>query len=393
MAKRRARTADTARLPQLAVDAWTLEVENLLGVRTPVRRNEVLRYAAALLLVRRWVALNRCGHSRASRYSRLPRDVAALGRMEFSGVFAYAAGGARAVEDTTVLNVLQCVKVNDEMFDFCTALFDSALAGAHSAQEAEWKAYVMARTSSRAAAGLQAFHASWDSLQHGLDLLLSEARREGVEPRQLFSQSFGPNRRLHNECSGSVRHQEAYVRAAFDVLLPELAWVQPVGATGGQAQHTSKEGLREQLLAWPHVGPLTGKNIFQLLRRAPLFQPFHAAAARTRHANEHFGFTSAGARMCLNLLTSEPAGRGFLRDACGMGAMRHFSAQLVHFRRALLVQMRALAGNSRTLQPVVDSFESQDETFFCFSFCELWKVLAYLATGDIRYELDYLDEA
>ena len=97
--------------------------------------------------------------------------------------------------------------------------------------------------------------------------------------------------------------------------------------------------------------------------------------------------------MCLNLLTSEPAGRGFLRDACGMGAMRHFSAQLVHFRRALLVQMRALAGNSRTLQPVVGSFESQDETFFCFSFCELWKVLAYLATGDIRYELDYLDEA
>lgn len=190
MAKRRARTADTARLPQLAVDAWTLEVENLLGVRTPVRRNEVLRYAAALLLVRRWVALNRCGHSRASRYSRLPRDVAALGRMEFSGVFAYAVGGARAVEDTTVLNVLQCMKVNDEMFDFCTALFDSALAGAHSAQEAEWKAYVMARTSSRAAAGLQAFHASWDSLQHGLDLLLSEARREGVEPRQLFSQSF-----------------------------------------------------------------------------------------------------------------------------------------------------------------------------------------------------------
>ena len=149
-----------ARLPQLAVDAWTLEVENLLGVRTPVRRNEVLRYAAALLLVRRWVALNRCGHSRASRYSRLPRDVAALGRMEFSGVFAYAAGGARAVEDTTVLNVLQCMKVNDEMFDLCAALFDSALAGAHSAQEAEWKAYVMARTSSRAAAGLQAFHAS-----------------------------------------------------------------------------------------------------------------------------------------------------------------------------------------------------------------------------------------
>ncbi|CAK9007008.1 Probable protein phosphatase 2C 35 (AtPP2C35), partial [Durusdinium trenchii] len=150
----------------------------------------VLRYAAAFLLVRRWVALHRCGRSRASRYSRLPRDVAALGRMEFSGVFAYAVGGARAVEDTTVLNVLQCMKVNDEMFDLCAALFDSALAGAHSAQEAEWKAYVMARTCSRAAAGLQAFHASWDSLQHGLDLLLSEARREGVEPRQLFSQSF-----------------------------------------------------------------------------------------------------------------------------------------------------------------------------------------------------------
>lgn len=96
--------------------------------------------------------------------------------------------------------------------------------------------------------------------------------------------------------------------------------------------------------------------------------------------------------MCLNLLICEAGGRGFLRDAAGMGPMRHFSRLLVHFRGSILAQMRALAASSSTLEPVVLSFEDQDETFWCFFLCELWKVFAYLATGDVRYELACQDE-
>ena len=151
----------------------------------------------------------------------------------------------------------------------------------------------------------------------------------------------------------------------------------------------ARQQLCEQLLQWLQVGPLTAKNIFQLLRRAPLCRGFHAAATRRNLARERFGFSSAGAR---NLLICEAGGRGFLRDAAGMGPMRHFSRLLVHFRGSILAQMRALAAGSSTLEPVVLSFEDQDETFWCFFLCELWKVFAYLATGDVRYELAYQDE-
>ena len=390
--RRRRRDAEQPCYPQLAADAWTLAVEDLLGARTPVRRNEVLRYAAGFLLVRRWVALRRPGTPRERRYARLPADVAQLAQASFPGSFVYAVGGGNAPEDTRIRHLLEVLKVNDEMWDFCTTRFDAALAQAVSVPDAERKAYVMARSCSRTAAALQCFSEPWDSVQHGITLVLAELRASAVEPRELFTQSFGPNRRHYNSCVGDRAAQEAYVRVAFDVALPPLEWTLPDPSGCGQALHASKAELCEQLLQWPQVGPLTAKNIFQLLRRAPLCRGFHAAATRRNLARERFGFTSAGARMCLNLLICEAGGRGFLRDAAGMGPMRHFSRLLVHFRGSILGQMRALAAGSSTLEPVLLSFEDQDETFWCFFLCELWKVFAYLATGDVRYELAYQDE-
>eukprot|EP00913_Durusdinium_trenchii_P014939 g14013.t1 len=98
----------------------------------------------------------------------------------------------------------------------CPEHLSAAAQQAHSAEEAEWE-HAMARTCSRVAAGMRAFHAWWDSLQRGVELMLAAARREGVEARQPFSQSFGPNRRLRNECSGSGAQQEACSQAAFNV--------------------------------------------------------------------------------------------------------------------------------------------------------------------------------
>ena len=357
-----------------------------------MRRNEVLRYAAGFLLVRRWVALRRPGTPRERRYARLPADVAQLAQASFPGSFVYAVGGGNAPEDACIRHLLEVRKVNDEMWDFCTTRFDAALAQAVSVPDAERKAYVMARSCSRTAAALRCFSEPWDSVQHGITLVLAELRASALEPRELFTQSFGPNRRHYNSCVGDRAAQEAYVRVAFDVALPPLEWTLPDPSGCGQALRASKAELCEQLLQWPQVGPLTAKNIFQLLRRAPLCRGFHAAATRRNLARERFGFTSAGARMCLNLLICEAGGRGFLRDAAGMGPMRHFSRLLVHFRGSILGQMRALAAGSSTLEPVLLSFEDQDETFWCFFLCELWKVFAYLATGDVRYELACQDE-
>ena len=237
--RRRRRDAEQPCYPQLAADAWMLAVEDLLGARTPVRRNEVLRYAAGFLLVRRWVALRRPGTPRERRYARLPADVAQLAQASFPGSFVYAVGGGNAPEDTRIRHLLEVLKVNDEMWDFCTTRFDAALAQAVSVPDAERKAYVMARSCSRTAAALRCFSEPWDSVQHGITLVLAELRASALEPRELFTQSFGPNRRHYNSCVGDRAAQEAYVRVAFDVALPPLEWTLSDPSGCGQALHAS----------------------------------------------------------------------------------------------------------------------------------------------------------
>ena len=104
-------------------------------------------------MVRRWVALRRPGTPRERRYARLPADVAQLAQPR-SRSFVYAVGGGNAPEDARIRHLLEVLKVNDEMWDFCTTRFDAALAQAVSVPDAERKAYVMARSCSRTAAAL-----------------------------------------------------------------------------------------------------------------------------------------------------------------------------------------------------------------------------------------------
>ena len=260
-----------------------------------------------------------------AQYRRLPTDVATFSRAEFPGVLVYAAGGGEA----------------------------------HSAEEAEWE-HAMARTCSRVAAGMRAFHAWWDSLQRGVELMLAAARREGVEARQPFSQSFGPNRRLRNECSGSGAQQEACSQAAFNVVC--------VGATSGG----------QRLSASPHLQGGAARAAFGLAARWPW----------PLDGEKHLSGASAGASV-------STFSRGCCPDAARGGAFwfhfhgrsdvielrshessepaRHFSAQLVHFRRALLSQMRILAGDSRALCCLPWPLSRVDQTFFVFRFVRFGK--------------------
>lgn len=133
-------------------------------------------------MVRRWVALRRPGTPRERRYARLPADVAQLAQASFPGSFVYAVGGGNAPEDTRIRHLLEVLKVNDEMWDFCTTRFDAALAQAVSVPDAERKAYVMARSCSRTAAALRCFSEPWDSVQHGITLVLAELRASASAP-------------------------------------------------------------------------------------------------------------------------------------------------------------------------------------------------------------------
>ena len=136
------------------------------------------------------------------------------------------------------------------------------------------------------------------------------------------------------------------------------------------------------------VGCLTGKNIYQILRRVESVQRFKAAASNARErADNQFAFSGPGSRTCVNVLFSEPGGRGFLRNVNSVQSLRHFSPFVLFLRSAILREMRRRAGSDPLLLEVVCTFESMDENYSVFVLCEAWKVICFLATRDIRYEL------
>lgn len=115
-----------------------------------------------------------------------------------AGLFVYWGGaGRRAPEDTRVGSILQRMKVNHESYDPCAVCLEKALEGA-SAEEALWKAYVAARTYPRTAVRAECFRKPCGSVRDGVRQLLREVVSTGHEPRELFTQGFGPNVRHYN---------------------------------------------------------------------------------------------------------------------------------------------------------------------------------------------------
>ena len=367
-------------------DSWMLSVEGILHYTTPFRRNAVLSYMAQVFLVRRYVSIHRGNTPSANRYLRLPAPLRALVVQRFPGEFVYARGASlKAPQDTSVGHLLRTLKINDEPYDFCSQKADSVLATA-SPEQAVMKAYVMARTYSRDALTSAAFQESWTSIHHGLRLLLDDLKSRHLQPRDMFTTSFGPNCRDHNSCAGTIPEQRAWIFSNFPDDVSPLLWRVP-SSTGGRDRHASKEELFMQIMEWPRVGCLTGKNIYQLLRRCESFQQYKAAARNAREASDnYFAFSSAGSRMATNLLFAEPAGRGFCRDVATAAALRHFSPLVLFLQKAFMREMRKLAGECPLLNSLLRTFESQDENFFVFILCEVWKLLCFLATADSRYE-------
>lgn len=108
--------------------------------------------------------------------------------------------------------------------------------------------------------------------------LLREVVSTGHEPRELFTQGFGPNVRPYNACVGSQAMQKAYVASLFAEDIASLGWVDVRDAR----KHVSKEDVFMSLLSLPGVGCLTGENIFQTLRRVPAMRGFKAAGGNSR---------------------------------------------------------------------------------------------------------------
>ena len=384
MSKRKAAEPDVAESQIPSGDSWALRVESCFWHKAPVLRGAVLRWLAAVFLVRRWVSMSRLDRPRAERYLRLPQFLLSLANLEFPGQFLYRGScGRTAPKATRVRDILQVMKINDEPYDHCSRVLGDVLTG-QTVEQAEMKAYVIARTYSRLAVESSVLREQWTDIHHGVDLLLKDVMAKDFQPRDIFTQSFGPNCRHFNTCVGSLPAQMRYVRDLFPSTLPPLEWKDEAG------QHASKEEIFMQLLSWPGVGCLTGKNIFQIVRRCTAFRQFRAAAGNARHdASQRCAFSGPGSRTAINLLFAEPGGRGFLRDNNSAAALRHFHPKVMFLQRAFTKEVRSLVDHLGTpAGPLWESFRSEDETCFIFTLCETSKVLCYLATGNSRYELD-----
>lgn len=110
------------------------------------------------------------------------------------------------------------------------------------------------------------------------------------------------------------------------------------------------------LLALPGVGCLTGKNIFQILHRVPAIRGFKAAGGNSHgEPSNPFAFSGPGSRMAVNLLFAEPGGKGFLRDAASLAALRRYHLLVMFLKKAFLKEMRSLVGNSSVLTSVAET--------------------------------------
>lgn len=367
-----------------ASDQWALKVESLFTFKVAVARNSVLRWLAALFLLRRWVNMFRMEKPRSQRYSRLPSYLKEVAQMVFPGQFAYrGSSGRNAPKNTSVPRTLQVMKVNDEAYDVCSRAMDRVLEH-QSPEQVLMKTCVIARTYSRCAVQSSSLETEWRSVRHGVDLLIKDAVRNGHEPRELFTESFGPNCRRYNTCTGPVAAQKKYIHDIFPVDNISLSW------TDSEGGHLSKEEIFLQLLTLPG----TGKNMFQMMRRCVALRRFAAAAGNTRNfADARCAFSGPGSRMAVDILLAEAGGRGFLRNANSAASLRHFHPKVMFLQRAFMKELRGLCANMDGAPPsLLESFKSEDETCFIFTLCETWKVLCYLATGDGRYELELLDD-
>ena len=167
--------------------------------------------------------------------------------------------------------------------------------------------------------------------------MLKDVIAKGFQPRDIFTQSFGPNCRHFNACVGSLPAQKHYAQDLFPPTLPPLEWKDEAG------QHALKEDIFLTTTFLARVGCLTGKNIFQIARRCTAFHHFKAAAGNARHrASQRCAFSGPGSRMAINLLFAEPGGRGFLRDNNSAAALRHFHPKVIFLQRAFMKEVRSL---------------------------------------------------
>ena len=164
-------------------DVWTLDVEPLHHVQAAKKRSAVLKFLTLVLLLRKVPKAERT------------KGMQKLGKSKHPCTFRTSSGEVKSSQEWTANQVLEEMKINDEDTDFCSTQAFEILRGTENRDEKTWKAYVIAKTFSRAALALEAFRQKWKTLAHGVQMILKEID----DPSVLFTASFGPNCRIRNE--------------------------------------------------------------------------------------------------------------------------------------------------------------------------------------------------
>ena len=349
-----------------------LDVEPMVATGLPRKRTEVVKALATLLVMRRCISLRK-GTSQEG----LPKSLNQLAGQRFDCRVKATIGKVKKRPSLRFADVLQTMKLNDEPYDHCSLRVQELLALAESEEERTWKAYFIVRTYSRDALELQALSQPWQSLESGIRACVKETK----EPAKLFTSSFGPNNRRHNECAalGSVASQRLYV---LDTLLEGAGALQGVSWQG-----LGKLEVFQQLMTWKGCGPLTAKNAYQVLRPWHANMTGRAAAGRRagKKGDDRFALTAAGCRYAVNLLLAEPGGPTFDVGGKSTAVLKHFSVLVSVLHKAYTKQWNTLGRQYPALKKACRELCAEDENDFVFHLCESWKSIAFDATRNTRY--------
>ena len=253
------------------------------------------------MLARFWAQKQRDKGNKKSNsaevYKNMRGDMKDLGSMRFPGTLLDSTGnekhcknsdGETEVSKYTATELCECMKINLESADPCTKEAAHVLKECDTDEEVYWKTYFIVRTYSPDALMNQGLSEPWESLADGIEKVLSPASAVS----SLFTMSFGPNKRYHNECALlSTTAQKRYVR---DLLLgPEHDFnLTPIDFTDPSGRNQmSKEDFCAEILTYRGFGPLTAKKNISwcvIVRLAKVaLPPVTELSCMTRSSSSH----------------------------------------------------------------------------------------------------------
>ena len=286
------------------------------------------------------------------------------------------------------LDVLRNMKLNCEDQDHCSRMCDDIFAELrarswyrHYKTMAHKAALAMVHFGSRRF--LEALNEEVRTQGKVTNSVINKIIMDAPQPELLYTLSFNPNRIRRYEISKkTIRSKHRLTKKKWRRC---QSWLKPMSFAGGRiTQRWAASQLGRQL------GAFTGKNMYQLLRKA---HP-HAKAFSSKKQRRCYEYTETGpgARSALNQLQQRT---NVSEKHPGQAVADQFSRECIAFKAQWQKLAKAIAKDPSTPPELIQHAEyfgsnrSFDATWFQFVLCELSKVIGFIVYRRIIYSRGY----